>query len=95
MIIKSKYIVTQINIFGTTDLAVLQLYHSLRMDSRTTQQAVQHVILCSCSLLAATSQFSAFEILFIYLTDCVFTLNDNFFVCIECTLMLMVLYKCN
>ena len=29
MIIKSKHIVTQINIFGTTDLAVLQLYHSI------------------------------------------------------------------
>ena len=29
MIIKSKYIVTQINIFVKTDLAVLQLYHSI------------------------------------------------------------------
>ena len=54
---------------------------------------MQHVILCLCSLLAATSQVSAFKILFIYLSDCEFTLNDNFFVCIEFTLMLTILYK--
>ena len=42
-----------------------------------------------CSLLAATSQFSALKFILIYLGDCVFTLNDHVFVFIECTLMLM------
>ena len=30
-----------------------------------------------------------------YLSDYVFTLNDHFFVCIKCTLMRMILGKCN
>ena len=32
---------------------------------------------------------------YVYLSDYVFTLDNDFFVCIECTLMLMILYKCH